>query len=109
MIALSSDSPITTVRTFCADVRASVNSCKLSEWFRLQWLLAYVWMEVGGALRKTGSPLQRRAAGHAASYAVLHNPAQLRRKPLWRLMIRGILASPRWDPIIAIFKKKNAD
>jgi GT2 family glycosyltransferase len=107
--ALLSDSPIPTVRTFCAEIKASVGAHKIEEWLKLQWLMAYIWMAVGFAFRSMDRPLNRRIGGYAACYAAIHNPLQLTQKSFWRLLIRGILAGHRWDPFLAIFRKAKSE
>jgi hypothetical protein len=90
-LALASDSPIATMRDFCAQIRAAINGHRFREWLGMHRVLAHVWAAVGSALMKTGSPRHRWAASHAALYAVLHNPTQLRRKVMLKLLARALL------------------
>ena len=108
-IARLSESPINTVRTFCAEVKASIKTYKFKQWLRLQWLLAYIWMDVGFDLKSIDSPPYRRLGAYAACQAVLRNPKHLIRQSFWRILIRGVLASSWWDPLVAILKKENAN
>jgi glycosyltransferase involved in cell wall biosynthesis len=85
-LALASDSPTAAVMDFCTEAAATTNGDGFREWFSTRRLLAQVWVAVGYMLAKTGSPQHRRAASHAALHAVLHNPAQLRRKVVLKLL-----------------------
>ncbi len=90
-LALASDSPIATMRDFCAEVRATTNGHGFREWLGMKRVLAHLWAAVGSVLMKTDSSRHRWAAGHAALYSVLHNPTQLRRKVMLKLLAHAIL------------------
>jgi hypothetical protein len=85
-LALASDLPVPTVRNFCAEVRAAVSAHGFRDWLRLKRLLAQMWIEVSSALVETGFSQHRKAASHAALYAVFYNPAKLRTKAVVLLL-----------------------
>ncbi len=104
-LALASDSPITAVQAFCAEVKAVTGGGGLKQWLGLQRMLAYVWAGVASTLAETGSPQHHWAARYAVACALLHDPAQLGRKTALKPLVRAFLASPRWEPIIAALKR----
>src|SRR6266511_337653 len=104
-LALASDSPITAVQAFCAEAKAATGGGGLKEWLGRQRMLANIWARVAATLVETGSPQHRWAARYAVACAVLHDPAQLRRKTALKPLVRAFLASPRWEPIIAALKR----
>ena len=106
-LGLQTDSPVAIVQAFCAEVRTAVGGRRLSERWGVRLLLACVWLAVGEALVETRLPQFRWPSAFATAYAVHYNPALIRQKNVWKILVRGtILASSRWDPILAILKAK---
>lgn len=103
-LASESDSPIAAVRAFFAEVKSVAGRLGPRDWLRIQRLLAGAWTEVARALER-GSERRDRVAGYAAALAVFHDPSQLRRKLVLKLLVRAVFAGPRWDPIFALLKR----
>jgi hypothetical protein len=107
-LAFASESPIGAVRAFCADAEATTKGLGPHVWRKMRRLLAPVWLAVANALVETRLPQYRRSSAYLTAYAILYNHALLRRKDVWMTLVRGtILASPRWDPILAVLKRQT--
>lgn len=93
-LAFASESPISAVRVFCADAKATTKGLGPQAWWKMRRLLAQMWKALGETLVETRSASYRRTAGHAIAYAFLYNPALLRKTYLVKSLIRGtVLAS----------------
>jgi len=103
-LARVSDSPIATVQAFFAEVKSVAGRLGSSDCLQMQQLLAEAWTKVASGLG-TGFERRDRAAAYAAALAVFHDPSQLRRKLVLKLLVRAAFAGPRWDPIFASLKR----
>ena len=103
MLAFASSSPLLTLKNFLGEVRAT-NHGFISEQIMKQ-ILAKVWIAVGGIFLLTNPPRYRKKAGYAAIYAVFNDPPVLIKGEVWKLLIKGIFANPRWDPFIHFCKR----
>jgi GT2 family glycosyltransferase len=95
-LALMSDAPIVVVREFCAAVRVATAGGGLQAHIRRQRLLARVWEEVSLALGQPGASQDRRPTVQAMLFAVLYNPAKLRRRITWQRFVQTMFASRRY-------------
>jgi Glycosyl transferase family 2 len=74
----------------------------------LRPLRAELWTEVSAALVAGRCARYRRAAAIAMARGVLNSPRLLRHRYVLKTLIRGVLADPRWDSIIAWTRRKDA-
>jgi len=100
-IALASDAPLDAVRAFCARARDAIGRNGIRNSVRTRGMLADAWKQVAIGLAKDPRA-NCRAAGHAAVYAIVHNPAKLGRT-LLRIMGRAYI-DPRLDWILTPIK-----
>ncbi len=104
-LAVSSKSPVADVRGFSKEISDTISDSDVTEAAIVRQLVADAWTHLAITLANNGSPQHRRAAGAAAVCAVLQNPALLARSFVLKILVRSLLASSRWDPIIAALKR----
>jgi len=90
-IALASDAPLDAVRAFCARARDAIGRNGIRNSLRTRGMLADAWKQVAIGLAKDPRA-NCRAAGHAATYAILNSPKKFGRS-LLRVMARAVFSS----------------
>jgi hypothetical protein len=98
-VITQSDAPIAAGFALGDQLRALSGSAR-NRWYWTRLTMATVWTEVAIDLERR-APLDRRAAGLAALWAILQNPVKLRMRALPRLVLRAVAAAaiqPRRRP-----------
>jgi GT2 family glycosyltransferase len=92
-LARVSAEPITAVRDFCAQTKATTVQSGFKSQIGMRRLTADMWDEAALRLKRR-SDVHPRLAGQAAAYAIFYNPGKLARRGLSRLIIRAMIGHP---------------
>ena len=89
--ALKTESPVSTARELCAQVKAATPHRGLRGGWWLRKMLAEIWAEIARSLA-SGSQARKRDAAYAASRAVAQLPSYVMQMTLARIIVRSVLS-----------------
>lgn len=97
--ALSTTSPVSTVRELCAELRSTTPNRTLRDRWYARCAFGAIWADTARVLASS-DPARDRDSAYAAAIAIATMPSFLRRPGLLRLIVRGVLGR-RADTICA--------
>jgi glycosyltransferase involved in cell wall biosynthesis len=89
--ALKTNSPLSTARELCAQVKSAIPDRGLRARWWVGKMLAEIWAEIARSLA-AGSEARKRDAANAATHAVAQLPSYIMQMTLARILVRGVLS-----------------
>jgi hypothetical protein len=89
--ALRTESPLSTARELCAQVKSAIPDRGLRARWRVGKLLAEIWAEIARSLA-AGSEPRKLDAAYAVTHAVAQLPSCIMQMTLARILVRGVLS-----------------